>query len=119
MVANREHQYARNETGATKRPFGDEPGRVAKPRRSCCSLEPEELAPHAGANCLAACPPAKPDFVWPQTVFGTWLRNTTRMNLWLKSAVGSNMSGHPPSITVTPCSRPYAVAVADTLPAPG
>src|SRR5438552_9576304 len=44
MVANREHQYARDATGATKRPRGDEPGRVAKPRRSFRSLEPESGA---------------------------------------------------------------------------
>ena len=43
----------------------------------------------------------------------------TRIALWPKSAVGPNMQGQPPSMTVMPCSRPYAVAVSETLPAPG
>ena len=57
----------------------------------------------------------------PWTRRGTFpLRlSTTRMALWPGSAVGPNMHGQPPSITRIPCSRPYAVAVADTLPWPG
>jgi hypothetical protein len=43
---------------------------------------------------------------------------TTRVALWPRSAVGSNMHGQPPSITVIPCRRPYSVAAAETLPAP-
>ncbi len=45
--------------------------------------------------------------------------NMTRIALWPKSAVESNMHGHPPSITVIPCRRPNSVAAAETLPAPG
>jgi hypothetical protein len=44
---------------------------------------------------------------------------TMRMSLCPRSAVGSNMHGQPPSITVMPRSRPYSVAASETLPAPG
>src|SRR5215213_6121926 len=44
---------------------------------------------------------------------------TMRMSLCPRSAVGSNMHGQPPSITVMPRSRPYSVATSETLPAPG
>jgi hypothetical protein len=40
------------------------------------------------------------------TCFGTWLANTRRMTLCPRSAVGPNINGHPPSITVIPWSRP-------------
>src|SRR5262249_10088767 len=46
-----------------------------------------------------------------QTCFGTCPPYRTRMTLWPRSAVGSNISGQPPSITVMPCSRPYWVAL--------
>src|SRR5262249_6805609 len=41
-----------------------------------------------------------------QTVLGMRLLRIIRMTLWPKSAVGSNISGQPPSITVIPCFRP-------------
>jgi len=41
-----------------------------------------------------------------------------RMHLCPMSAVGSNIKGQPPSITVIPCCRPYSVAADDTLPVP-
>jgi hypothetical protein len=44
---------------------------------------------------------------------------TNRIALCPKSAVGPNMHGQPPSITVRPRSRRYAVAFFETLPAPG
>jgi hypothetical protein len=40
------------------------------------------------------------------------------MHLCPKSAVGSNINGQPPSITVIPCCRPYSVAAGETLPLP-
>src|SRR5215204_5369995 len=51
--------------------------------------------------------------------FGMCPANTRRMTLWPKSAVGPNMQGQPPSITVMPRCRPNAVAAAETLPVPG
>ena len=56
-----------------------------------------------------------------QTRLGTLPVNvkSARITLCPRSAVGSNMHGQPPSMTVMPCSRPKAVAVADTLPRPG
>src|SRR5512132_3770836 len=42
-----------------------------------------------------------------------------RIALCPGSAVGPNMQGQPPSITEMPRSLPYAVAVWETLPAPG
>src|SRR5204863_8612596 len=45
--------------------------------------------------------------------------NTRRIALWPKSAVGPNMHGQPPSITLTPWPRPYSAAASETLPAPG
>src|SRR6185436_4117630 len=41
-----------------------------------------------------------------------------RMHLCPRSAVGSNINGQPPSITVIPCCRPYSVAAGETLPLP-
>src|SRR5581483_9408878 len=43
-----------------------------------------------------------------QTRFGTLPVSvrTARIALWPRSAVGPNMHGQPPSITVMPCSRP-------------
>jgi hypothetical protein len=37
---------------------------------------------------------------------------------WVASAVGANMHGQPPSITVMPQRRPYAAAAGETLPSP-
>jgi hypothetical protein len=45
--------------------------------------------------------------------------SASRISLCPRSAVGPNMHGQPPSITVMPRSRPYAVAVSETLPPPG
>jgi hypothetical protein len=42
----------------------------------------------------------------PQTCLGTWLANMSRMILCPVSAVGPNISGQPPSITVIPRRRP-------------
>src|SRR5512132_58707 len=53
------------------------------------------------------------------TCFGTCPAYTNRMTLWPKSAVGGNIRGQPPSITVMPCWRPNWVAACETLPAPG
>src|SRR6266498_3290752 len=61
---------------------------------------------------------------WPpkgtQTCLGTLpVRvNTKRIALCPGSAVGSNIRGQPPSITLIPCCRPYSVAAPETLPAP-
>src|SRR6266516_4854882 len=41
--------------------------------------------------------------------------NTNRIALWPGSAVGSNMHGQPPSITVMPCWWPYSAAAGVTL----
>ena len=40
------------------------------------------------------------------------------MNRWPPSDADPYIRGHPPSITVTPCSRPDTTADADTLPGP-
>src|SRR4029453_3615840 len=54
------------------------------------------------------------------TLLGTLpvAENTTRITLCPASAVGANISGQPPSITVTPCRLPYSVAASETLPPP-
>src|SRR5262245_37379378 len=49
------------------------------------------------------------------TWFGTRRDSATRITLWPKSAVGPNINGQPPSITVMPCCRPYSVAGFETL----
>lgn len=55
------------------------------------------------------------------TFFGTLpVRvNMKRIALCPRSAVGSNINGQPPSMTVIPCWRPYWVAASDTLLPPG
>jgi len=40
------------------------------------------------------------------TSLGTRPAKTCRITLWPRSAVGANISGQPPSITVMPCRRP-------------
>ena len=45
--------------------------------------------------------------------------NTIRITRCPGSAVGPNMHGQPPSMTVIPCCLPHAAASADTLPPPG
>ena len=54
------------------------------------------------------------------TCFGTLpVRvKTNRIILCPASAVGSNINGQPPSMTVIPWVRPYSVAASETLPAP-
>ncbi len=56
----------------------------------------------------------------PHTFRGTCPASvhTSRMTLCPLSAVGSNINGQPPSITVISWSRPYSVASRDTLPPP-
>jgi hypothetical protein len=48
-------------------------------------------------------------------------RSLTAVPRRLAPEIGSrsNMHGQPPSMTVMPCSRPYAVAGSETLPEPG
>ena len=48
-----------------------------------------------------------------------WPMPTSRITLCPVSAVGPNMHGQPPAITVSPCSRPYAAAGSETLPGAG
>lgn len=65
-------------------------------------------------------PPTRPPTPADQTARGALPVNVIiqHMTLWPVSGVGPNISGQPPAMTVTPCSRPYAAASTETLPAP-